>query len=162
MVLYAAWLNIFFCCRGLFFPRDMSFSASSTRAASSGNYFSWSHLLRRTLTNMDWAQNRAQVTLLSLRESIITLTGKLRPSTFNSHSSWSDPQNQLDWREGWGINHFKNNCTGQRTWNPLLQLQPATACISTVLTRRKSYATIECGVSSCRVELFHVQGTQDF
>lgn len=143
----------------------MCFSLSSTRAASSGNYFSWSHLLRRSLTNMDWAQNGAQFTSLSLRESITTLTEKLwarSPSTLYPYSSWRDPQNQPDWRVG--INHFKNHYRqqGQRTCNRALQLQPVVAHIGTVLMRRKSYAISECGGSCCRVWLFHIQGTWDF
>lgn len=116
---------------------------------------------------MDWAQNGAQFTSLSLRELIITLTRKWwapSPSTLNPHSTRRDPQNQPDWRAGWGINHFKHyyRQQGQRTCNPPLQLQSVVAYIGTVLTRRKGYATTECGGSCCRLWLFHVQGTWDF
>lgn len=168
MVLYAVWHNIFLAAEVPSSQETCAFQSHlQEQPAQKTMFIIKLHLLRRSLTNMDWAQNRAQVTSLSLRKPIKTLKGKLwspSPSTLYSQSSWRDPQNQPGWRVGWGINHFKNHYRqqGQRTCSSPLQLQPVVACIGTVLMTRKGYATTECGGSCCRVWLFHVQGTWDF
>ena len=118
-------------------------------------------LLRASLTNMAWAQNRAHVTSLSFRKLIVTLTEKPwapRPSTLYLHSSCRDARNQPDWRVRKKLLQKWLLATGAWGFAVLLcrqasQLQPVVARVGAVLTRRKSYAATECGGMCCRVWL---------